>query len=165
MTALSRTVRASLAAVALAASLSGTALAGTTDRFEDNFVITKTYTCGVVETTEVSLVGTAHLADNGTWTRTLVRLDFDGVLTDPATGEQVDLKGRQLVSEAPGQFTLTAQGTFIRVPGSGVVLHDVGRLVVDLADGSTLFSSAKVIAFDDPDAQATSDAAVCGLFD
>jgi hypothetical protein len=165
MTVLARTVRASLAALVLAGAVTATAFAGTTDRFEDAFVITKTYSCGVVETTNVSLVGTAYFAEDGTWIRSLVRFEFDGMLLDPTTGEQIDLKGRQLLAEAPGQFALAGQGTFIRVPGSGVVAHDVGRLIVNLPDGSTIFSSAKVIEFDDPDAGAMVDAAVCALFD
>ena len=165
MTAAFRIVRASLAALALAASLSATAWAGTTDRFEDSSVITRTYSCGVVEMTTVSLEGTAYLDEDGTWIRTLIRFEFDGTLTDPTTGEQIGLKGRQVAVEAPGELALSGQGVFIRVPGRGVVLHDVGRLVVNLADGSTVFSSAKVIEFDDPAAAGTADAAVCGLFD
>jgi hypothetical protein len=153
--------RIALAGALLLLSVAGTTLAGTTERFEDAFTIEKTYPCGVVEATEVSLVGTAFFDADGEWIRDQIRFEFDGTLTDPTDDESVELKGRQVALVQPGELALVGQGFFIRLPGTGVVLHDVGRLVINLEDGSTIFASAGVLTFED---MALADAAVCAQF-
>lgn len=105
------------------------------------------------------------MATDGTWLGSTIRLRYDGLAVDPATGDSVELADRQIVAEGPDAIALIGQGTFIRLGGRGVVLLDVGRLVFDPANGSTLFSSAQAIAFDDPDAAARIDAVVCSPFD
>jgi hypothetical protein len=46
----------------------------------------------------------------------------------------------------------------------GAVLLDVGKLTIDPSDGSTIFRSAKSLAFDDPTVFDRYDAAICSLF-
>src|SRR5919106_369031 len=156
---------AGAAGLLLALAIAGPAAANTQDRFSFHDELVETYSCGVVLTTQVSGEGTAHLAADGTWLFTTVRLFYDGVALDPTSGSRIELTGRQIAEEAPGAATSRGQGIFLRIPGSGVVLHDVGRLVFDPSDGSTIQASGKVIAFDDPTAAARIDAAVCSLFD
>lgn len=156
-----RLAAGSLLALAIAAPAS----ADTQDRFmfDDRFV--QTFTCGLTLTTDVHGDGMARLDADGLWIGSTVRLRYATVALDPTTGATLELAGRQIVHEAPGQATSVGQGFFIRVAGEGVVLHDVGRLVFDPSDGSTSFASARVIPFDDPTAAARIDAAVCSLFD
>lgn len=139
--------------------------ANSTDRFSFDDVIHNEYSCGVLETTQVYGDGTAYFGADGTWLSTTIRFRYDGLFADPATGVTIAAKGRQILTEQAGTVVLRGQGTFIRVPREGVVNHDVGRLVLDLPDGTTTFASAKVVPFDDPEASARVDAAVCSLFD
>jgi len=155
---------ATIAGLFLALLLAAPAAANTTDRFTFDDTLVEAYSCGVVITTAVHGVGTAHLTADGTWLWTTIQLQYAGEAMDPASGETIALTGRQVITEAPGAATLRGQGIFIRVAGRGVVLLDVGRLVFDPSTGSTLSASAQVIAFDDPDAAARIDAAVCSLF-
>ncbi len=160
--------RPALAGLALAAAAVAVAVApasaNTTERFNFADTIVDRYSCSVTLTTNVQGDGTAHFASDGTWLSALIRVQYQGVVANPATGETIELTGRQIVTDAPGSVTSRGQGMFIRVPGKGVVLQDVGRLVFDPADGSTLAASAHVIRFDDPTAAARIDAAVCSLF-
>ena len=92
-------------------------------------------------------------------------MTYDGTFTDPATGRVILQKGHQTVTEADGLVTMRGQGFFLRLAGQGVVQHDDGRLVFDPSDGSTQFATPKVLRIDDPEIDAKSDAAVCGMFD
>ena len=102
---------------------------------------------------------------DGTWVGTAIHLTYTGIFTDPATGRTITQVDHQNVTEADGVITMRGQGAFIRLGGEGVLLHDVGRLVFDPSDGSTVSATPKVLTFDDPDAAAKVEAAVCSMFD
>lgn len=153
------------AALALAVSIAGPASANTRDRFTIDDVIENTYSCGVVETTHVLGRGTASFDADGNWLGTTIHFTYDGTFTDPATGRSIPERSSQTVTENDGLIATRGQGIFLRVAGEGVVLHDVGRLVFDPSDGSTVSATPKVIPFDDPDIGAKIDAAVCSMFD
>ena len=156
---------AGIAGLVLALATTIPVAANSTDRFSFDDVIHRGYSCGVTETTHVHGVGTAYFGVDGAWLSTTIRFRFNGVFVDPATGATVAAAGRQILTEKAGTIALRGQGVFIRVPGQGVVNHDVGRLVVTLPEGTTTFASAKAMPFDDPDTIDRIDAAVCSLFD
>ena len=148
-----------------ALSLAGPVSANTTDRFSFHDVIVDEATCGVVLTTQVDGEVVAHIANDGTWRFSQIRIRYSGIAVDPATGETIQLPARQNILERPEVVATSGQGTFLRVPGQGVVLHDNGHLVFDPGDGSTIKASARVATFDDPTFEAKVDAALCSLFD
>ncbi len=156
---------AGFAGLILAVALAVPVAANSTDRFSFDDVIHREYSCGVLETTHVHGDGTAYFGADGTWLSTAIRFRYDGLFTNSVTGATIRATGRQILTEQAGTIVLRGQGTFIRVPGKGVVNLDVGRLVFDPSDGTTTFASAKVVTFDDPEAFARLDAAVCSLFD
>jgi hypothetical protein len=160
-----RIMRSTFAGLLLAIAIAAPTSANTAERFSFDDVIEDVYSCGATLTTQVHADVIVHLATDGTWLGTSVRVRYDGLAVDPTTGNTIELAGRQIATEGPEAIALLGQGLFIRLGGDGVVLLDVGRLVIDPADGSTLFASAQVIEFDDPDAVARIDAAVCSLFD
>jgi len=153
-----------LTALCLAAGVTGPVAANTRDTFTIADVAQRVYSCGVVETTTITGRGIASFDTDGTWISTLIQFTFDGTFTDPSTGRTIHQTSRQVLSEKGGIVALRGQGLFLRLPGEGVVLLDVGRLVVDVNDGSTQFATPKALRIDDPDAGATADAAVCGMF-
>lgn len=155
---------AGIAGLLLALALAGPVSANSLDRFSFDDVLVETYGCGVVLTTRVHGDGTAHLDAAGNWRFTTIRLRYDGEAVDPVSGATLELDARQVITEAPGVATSHGQGIFLRLPGTGVVLLDVGRLVFDPADGSTIAATPHVIPFDDPESAAAIDAAVCSLF-
>ena len=128
-------------------------------------VLVESYSCDVVITTTVHADATIHLADDGTWQSVQLRFRYAGEAVKLGSGETIALTGRQIVTDEAGIITLRGQGLFLHLSGRGVVLHDVGRLVIDGPTGTTLFASARVLPFDDPDAAARIDAAVCSMFD
>lgn len=160
-----RIMGSTFAGLLLAVAIAVPASANTAERFSFDDVIEDAYSCGVVLTTQVHGDVIVHLATDGTWLGSSIRFRYEGLAVDPATGDAVELAGRQIVAEGTDWIAQRGQGLFIRLAGSGVVLLDVGRLVIDPADDSTLSASAHVIAFDDPDAVARIDGAVCSLFD
>jgi hypothetical protein len=118
--------------------------------------------CGIVEELTTVGRGRAHFDAAGTWQRDVVHFHFASTITSTVTGRSIDAMGTQNGTFTPETGTVRGQGVFIRVAGEGVVVHDTGRLVFDLADGSTLFASAKAITFDG-DGLAAADAALCKL--
>jgi len=152
-------------ALSLALGLAGAAAANTSDTFVINDLIERTYGCGVVETTQIVGRGTARFDGDGNWLSTSIHLTYDGTFTDPATGRTIPERSSQNITEKDGLIATRGQGTFLRVAGEGIVLHDVGRLVFDPIDGSTVSATPKVIPFDEVDIGAKIDAAVCGMFD
>lgn len=154
-----------IAGLLLALAIAAPVSAATTDRFSFEEQIVDSYTCGVVVTTRVIADGTAHLGADGSWRFTTIRFRYWGQAVQTATGRTIPLTGRQILMERPDQVALIGQGSFIRLAGEGVLLGDVGRLVFDPSDGSTIAASAHVLRFDDPDARARLDAAICSLFD
>lgn len=155
----------SMAGLLFALAIAAPVSAATVERFsfEDQFV--DSYNCGVVVTTRVIADGTAHLAADGSWRFTTIRFRFLGEAVQTATGLTIPLTSRQILMERPDQVATVGQGAFIRLAGEGVLVGDVGRLVFDPSDGSTIAASAHVVRFDDPDARAEVDAAICSLFD
>jgi hypothetical protein len=156
----------SIVPIALLAALAmaGPAAANETVRWTDSQDIANTYSCGVVEDSVATIQGTAYFAADGSWIKDILRFTYDASFTDPASGHTVAFKTRQVVEATPETVTFRAQGLFVRAPGQGAVLLDVGRLVIDPADGSTVFASANALGFDDPSVPARMDAAICSLF-
>jgi len=158
--------RLSLAAgVLLALAVAAPAAANTTERFVLDDTFSNEYSCGVVVTTRAVGDAIAHHGKDVSWLFGTIHIRYLGEGLDPATGEVINLTGRQIMLERPTAVALMGQGTFLHLPGEGVLLEDVGRLVFNPADGSTLTSSAHVIPFDDPTGEARIDVAVCSLFD
>ena len=154
-----------IAASALAAlALAGPAAANETVRWTDTDHINNVFTCGVVEDTLVTIGGTAYFGADGTWLKDIIRFSYTVTLTDPASGATISYRTRQVAEVNPDNVVLRAQGSFVRSGGAGAVLLDVGRLVIDPADGSTIFKSAKSLALDDPTGFERYDAAICSLF-
>jgi hypothetical protein len=133
-------------------------------RWTDSHDIDNTFTCGVVEDTTATIDGTAYFAADGTWIKDILRFSYVATYTDPATGQTIAYTTRQVVEGTPENLTFLGQGLFVRAPGSGAVLLDVGRLTIDPSDGSTVFASANVLALDDPTVPDRYDAAICSLF-
>src|SRR5439155_5451277 len=154
-----------VAGVCLAAALAAPVAANSQLRFTIDDTSVLTHSCGVVETTRIYGRGTASFDVDGTWVGTAIHLTYTGIFTDPATGRTITQVDHQNVTEADGVITMRGQGAFIRLGGEGVLLHDVGRLVFDPSDGSTVSATPKVLTFDDPDAAAKVEAAVCSMFD
>jgi hypothetical protein len=74
---------------------------------------------------------------------------FTGVVTNPVTGQSVEDLGRVTVTidVATGSTTVTGLGYTSTIPGVGVVIHDVGRLVTQ-ADGTVTFEAGPHDVFD-----------------
>lgn len=153
------------AGLLIAVAFAGPVSANTAERFSFEDVIVDTASCGVVLTTQVSGQVIAHIANDGTWRFSQIKIRYAGIAVDPATGRTLQLPARQNIHERADIVATSGQGIFILVPGHGVLLHDTGHLVFDPGDGSTIKASAQVIAFDDPTLAARLDAALCGLFD
>lgn len=156
---------AGLAGLTLALALAAPAAALTSERFAFDDVLVNVYSCGVVETTHVHGDGTSWFAADGSWQSDTIHFRYAGRFEDPATGTVIEQKGRQTLTIDAVDIASRGQGVFLRLGGEGVVLHDVGRLVFDPGDGSTLHATPKVIPFDDPESAARIDAAVCSMFD
>jgi hypothetical protein len=138
--------------------------ANTAIRWTDTHDIDGTFTCGVVEDSTAYISGTAYFAADGTWIKDIIQFRYDASYADPSTGRVIAFKNRQVVEASPETLAFIGQGTFVRAPGAGAVLLDVGRLVIDPSDGSTVFASASVLTFEDPSVPDQVDAAVCSLF-
>jgi hypothetical protein len=118
--------------------------------------------CDIVEELTREVRGRAWFDASGEWQRDIVQFSYSSVIRSTVTGESITAKATQTAEFTPETGTLRGQGAFIRVPGEGLVVLDAGRLVFDLADGSTIFASAGVIPFDG-DGLAAADAALCAL--
>jgi hypothetical protein len=111
--------------------------------------------CGLTETATVDFSVTFFFDQEGNDLRAIAQVAFDGLITDPSTGETFRDVGHQTLEVFPqGGGTLSGIFFNIRQPGEGVIFLSVGRLVFD-AEGNTVFSSAKAFGFD------TTDAALC----
>ena len=156
------TILATSAVAVLA--LAAPAAANDTVRWTDSHDIDNVFTCGVVEETVATIQGTAYFAADGTWLKDILRFSYAATYTDPATGRAVSYRTRQVAEGNPDNLVFRAQGLFVRSGGEGAVLLDVGRLVVNRDDGSTVFASANALGFDDPTVFDRYDAAICSLF-
>ena len=150
-------------ALALIAATVTPALAGGTRsvRFSwsDHYMVD--HPCGVIEDTTVTVRGTAFFDANGDWIRDQLVFAYDGVYTGPA-GSLANTT-HQTGTFTPETGTLRAQGTFIHGGHVGTLVFDVGRVVFEGSDGSTLFATPKVIRLDDPAAFEALDQALCDL--
>ena len=142
----------------------GRVAASSTVRWTDSHDIGNSFSCGVVEDTTAWIDGTAYFAADGTWLKDVLRFSYFASYSDPATGRTIESRTRQTVLADPEALTFVGQGLFVRAPGAGAVMLDVGRLTVDRTDGSTTFKSANAVAIDDPTAFDRYDTAICGLF-
>lgn len=152
------------ASVLTALLIAAPASANDTVRWTDSHEISGTYSCGVIEATTATIEGTAYFGADGGWIKDIIRFSYDASYTDPATGRTVSFGTRQIVEGSPETLAFRGQGVFVRAPGTGAVLLDVGRLVIDPSDGSTVFRSANVLGGEDPSVPAAIDAAICSLF-
>lgn len=151
------------AAMLLALTVAAPVAANETIRWTDSHEIANVFTCGVVEDTTAAIEGAAYFDAEGNWLKDVLRFSYDSSFTDSATGETITYTNRQVVTANPETISLMGQGIFVRAPG-GAVLLDVGRLVIDPADGSTVFKSARSLAGDFPTIFALYEAAICSLF-
>src|SRR5262245_41971275 len=160
-----RALAAGSTAFVLALAIALPAAAATLDRFTIDEVIQNEYSCGVVEVTKIHGEGT-RLWDGESLVSISIHFVYEGTFTEPSTGRQITQRSHQNVTNRGGLFIATrGQGIFLRVGGEGVVFHDVGRLVFDPGNGSTLSATPKVLPFDDPTSGDRIDAAVCSMFD
>ncbi len=153
-----------VSALIVAAALAGPAAAGG-DRsfrfsFEESYAVD--HACGIVEYTTVTGRGTAFFDGSGTWLRDRILFTFDGTYVGPS-GASLDNRTVQVVDITPANLTLRGQGVFIRGGSTGVLVYDVGRLVIDGQTGAAIFATPKVIPFNDPDGLAAIDAALCDV--
>jgi hypothetical protein len=149
-----------LCALAIAAPVA----ANETVRWVDSHEIGGVFTCGVVEDTTATIEGAAYFDPDGGWIKDILRFRYAASYKDPSSGATIELTSRQVVAASPETLTFRGQGLFVRAPGAGAVLLDVGRLVIDPSDGSTVFVSANALTFDDPTVAGRYDAAICSLF-
>jgi hypothetical protein len=117
--------------------------------------------CGIVEETAVTARGTAFFDASGAWIRDVVTVAYDGLYTGPSGS--LSNQTHVTIEFTPDTGTFRGQGVFIHGGHIGTLVYDVGRLVFDASDGSTLFATPKVIPFDDPAAIEALDAALCDL--
>ena len=78
---------------------------------------------------------TTFFDEAGTPVRAQIKVDFVGVVTNPATGESVENPSHQTIIVDLVEGTEAQVGLIfsVTVPGEGVVFHDVGRVVFDAA--------------------------------
>jgi hypothetical protein len=108
--------------------------------------------CGLVEEVDWTLHASTYYDQAGNETGTTLRFAFDGVITNPVTGETWHDRSRNTVFLEPGGGgAISGVGFNLRLPGEGLVFLAVGRLVFD-ASGATVFSSAKFPGLDELDA-------------
>lgn len=150
------------AATLLLAALVPAAAAASSSPFSWEDAYTVDHECGIVELVELSVTGRAYFDGNGDWLRDIVRFRYASVFEN-AAGSSIAVRSNQVAEYTPATGTLRAQGTFIHGGQIGVAFPDVGRIVFDMNDGSTLFATPKVLRFDDPAGRDALDAALCEL--
>lgn len=137
-----RTIRAALAALALATAIAAPALAAKplVDTFEESG--TFEIPCGTVTLVEEyrqTVVVTTWLDANGDLTRGHARLRFDGTITAPGSTLELSDVGSftGFIDFGPEGPTERQVGLVYKfsAPGLGVVAHDVG-VITFLPDGS-----------------------------
>jgi hypothetical protein len=149
------------ALVMLAGALPALAGGDRSVRFAWSDQYTVQHACGISEAATVEVNGTAHFDGSGAWIKDIVGFSYAATYSGPAGS--LSNKTNQVGTFTPASGSLRAQGTFIHGGHIGNVVHDVGRLVFDMADGSTLFATPKVIPQNDPVAHARVDQALCDL--
>jgi hypothetical protein len=110
--------------------------------------------CGLTEVGERHRSFTTFYDQDGNEVRTLEQVFFEGTITNLDTGETFVDSGHATVMFKTGfatGFTLIGTVYNIRAPQEGLLLLDVGRLVVD-ADFDPVFQSAKALSLSEVDA-------------
>jgi hypothetical protein len=84
---------------------------------------------------------TQYYDQAGTLVREARHLIFTGSQTNDETGTSLPVNGtfRQVFDFVNGTFTSTGSLRHVTVPGSGIVLNESGRTIIDMADDSILF--------------------------
>lgn len=151
-----RTLIAVLLLMPLLCPAAAAAVPPTRSEVEESFTVVYE-PCGLTEVGERHRSFTTFHDQDGREVRTLEQVFFEGTITNPTTGATFVDRGHATVMFEAGfanGFTLLGTVYNVRVPGEGLVLLDVGRLVVD-ANFNPVFQSAKVLSL------AEIDAAVC----
>ena len=159
MRTLGRRITLGLAGGCLAlAAMVGPVAAATPDiyRFTDSWTVQ--HECGIVEETTLTAIERAFF-DDGEWVRSIITFDFVGVFTNES-GESFTNESHQNGTFTPTTGAISGQGTFLRA-GGRPILMDVGLLVFAFPDGTTIRSSDQAVPFDDPDAAARYESALC----
>jgi hypothetical protein len=96
----------------------------------------------LVENYAENVVVITFFDQTGNPTRLQVHFDYEGVVTNPATGQSVKdpAHGTRFTNLTNGTRALVGLFYSTTVPGVGVEFHDVGRLVRD-PDGSITFEA------------------------
>ena len=114
---------------------------------------THVYSCGLVEEVEFHRSFTTFFDRDGNETYTLERVSFEGVITNPTTGETFLDRGHSIVRFEPSfatGFTLNGIIFNIHAPREGLLLLNAGRLVVD-ANFNTVFESGAILGLSETD--------------
>jgi hypothetical protein len=148
-----------LAAAGLLAAVAPVAAAAPVE-FTIDDSITVDHACGIVEQTRLTGSGRAYFDAEGNWLRDVINFTSVGTFTNPDSGAVYQGRSHQNLVATPDAVAIAGQGIFLRGPG-GVVNYDVGRLVFDPADGSTLAATPKVLSFDDAEGYDALEAALC----
>ena len=150
------------AATLLLAALVPAAAAASSTSFAWEDAYDVDHSCAIVEHVTLSVEGRAYFDNDGTWLRDLVHFHYGVTYENTETGESLVTRTTQSAQITPDTVTLRAQGYFIRGgAGLGLVHQDVGRLVFDVTDGSTMFATPGVVRVDDPAGADAVDAALC----
>jgi opacity protein-like surface antigen len=82
-----------------------------------------------------------YFDDNGTLVEEVIWAHFVGTDTNDTTGKSLRDTGERHITFDYVNNTVTESGVLrhITVPGSGIVLHESGRLIVSLVDESVIF--------------------------
>jgi hypothetical protein len=99
----------------------------------DDFTVTSEF--------QVSRSIVQYYDQSGALLREVRHIFFTGTQTNDATGTWLPVDGNfhQVFNFVDGTFTTTGSGRHVTLPGSGIVLHDSGRIVINMADESALF--------------------------
>jgi hypothetical protein len=91
----------------------------------------------ILENSEVTFTDRLHFDNDGNLLKIRSHLAVEGFVFKTATGNSLPLVGHTNVTIYPESDTLVSVGLVARVnvPGSGHVLLDAGRFVLDLATG------------------------------
>jgi hypothetical protein len=154
---------ASFVSLAVVLAVPAAAAAATSQPFEFTDQRVVEHSCGIVEDLTVTGRGRAYFAADGSWQRDIIHLTYESAIQSTITGTSIDARSTQVLEVAPDSGIVRGQGFFIRIPGEGVVVRDMGRLVFDTADGSTITASAQAIGFDDVESLEAAEAALCSL--
>jgi hypothetical protein len=136
----------------VAATLAATAAANTHVVVQHNAILTRHfagltdcqaygYTFAFTGDYVVRRSDVQYFDDNGNLVKELISAHFVGTDTNDATGKSLRDTGERHIVFDYMNNTVTESGVLrhITVPGSGIVLHESGRIITSLADDSVIF--------------------------